>query len=275
MRSRPAREAKNGWPMDSNASRSFGSTRNTSSGTASPVVPSTATSKQNDRRRMSNDRAVDRALILTRRRASSPRAAPGRARGPARRSPREPAPAGSHEHHQTRRQDDRMQWPAHLPAERGPGCGRGRVEVIGWTDEAPLAKPHAVGDGMAVTETGEVACSRPSSHPSRRTSPRRRGAGRPRRTSSRGPRCHRSQRPRSRSRRALPDSHAARGTRGSRRRLRRRPAGDRAGTPAQSRAHRRRGRCETRRSGARSALSRRRRRYRSDLEDERAAARRR
>jgi hypothetical protein len=49
--------------MDSNASRSSGPTRNTSSGTGLPVESSRATSKQNDLRRMSNDRAVDLALV--------------------------------------------------------------------------------------------------------------------------------------------------------------------------------------------------------------------
>jgi hypothetical protein len=49
--------------MDSNASRSSGSTRNTSSGTGSPVGPSRATSKQNDPRRMSNDCALDLDLV--------------------------------------------------------------------------------------------------------------------------------------------------------------------------------------------------------------------
>ena len=63
MRSRPAREAKNGWPMDSSASRSSGSARNTSSGTGLPVGSSRATSKQNDLRRMSNECAVDLALV--------------------------------------------------------------------------------------------------------------------------------------------------------------------------------------------------------------------
>ena len=63
MRSRPAREAKNGWPMNSNASRSSGWARNTSSGTGLPVESSQATSKQNDLRRMSNECAVDLVLV--------------------------------------------------------------------------------------------------------------------------------------------------------------------------------------------------------------------
>ncbi len=49
--------------LDSNASSSSGSARNTSRGTGLPVESSTATSKQNDRRWMSNDRAVDLALV--------------------------------------------------------------------------------------------------------------------------------------------------------------------------------------------------------------------
>jgi hypothetical protein len=40
--------------------------RNTSSGTAFPVEPARATSKQNDRRRMSYDHAVDLALLRDR-----------------------------------------------------------------------------------------------------------------------------------------------------------------------------------------------------------------
>ena len=48
---------------DNNTSRSPGSTRNTSSGRGLPVGFSTATSKQNDLRRMSNECAVDLALV--------------------------------------------------------------------------------------------------------------------------------------------------------------------------------------------------------------------
>ncbi len=55
--------AKNGWPIDSSASRSSGSARSTSSGTGLPAGPSRATSKQNDLRRMSNECAVDLALV--------------------------------------------------------------------------------------------------------------------------------------------------------------------------------------------------------------------
>ena len=55
MRSGPAREAKNGWPVDSNASQSSGPTRSTSSGTGLPAGSSHATSKQKDLPRMSND----------------------------------------------------------------------------------------------------------------------------------------------------------------------------------------------------------------------------
>jgi hypothetical protein len=43
-----------------------------------------------------------------------------------------------------------------LPAERGPGCGCGGAEVLGWFDEAPLVECRAVGEGAPVAETGEV-----------------------------------------------------------------------------------------------------------------------
>ena len=49
-----------------------------------------------------------------------------------------------------------------LPAERGSGCSCGGAEVLGRTDEAPLAEPHAVGDGAPVAEAGEV--ERPDIH---------------------------------------------------------------------------------------------------------------
>jgi hypothetical protein len=49
--------------MDSNASRSSDSARNTSIGMGLPLGFSTATSKQNDLRRMSNEYAVDLVLV--------------------------------------------------------------------------------------------------------------------------------------------------------------------------------------------------------------------
>lgn len=52
-----------GEPMDSSASLSSGSARNTGSGTDVPAGPSRATSKQNDLRRMSKDHTVDLALV--------------------------------------------------------------------------------------------------------------------------------------------------------------------------------------------------------------------
>jgi hypothetical protein len=59
MRSGPAREAKNGWPIDSGTSRSSVAARKTSSGMGPSVRPSRATRRQNDLRRISNERAVD------------------------------------------------------------------------------------------------------------------------------------------------------------------------------------------------------------------------
>ena len=59
MRPWPAREGKNGWPVDSHALRSSGLARNTMSGTSLSAASCHATSKQNDLRRMSYDRAVD------------------------------------------------------------------------------------------------------------------------------------------------------------------------------------------------------------------------
>src|ERR1700733_350816 len=49
-----------------------------------------------------------------------------------------------------------------LPAERGPGRGRGGAVVLRWFDEAPLAGGPAVGEGAPVAETGEV--ERPDVH---------------------------------------------------------------------------------------------------------------
>ena len=43
-----------------------------------------------------------------------------------------------------------------LPAERGSGCGGSLAEVLGGTDEPPLAKPLAVVDGTSVAEADEV-----------------------------------------------------------------------------------------------------------------------
>ena len=82
MRSGPARRGtKNGWPMDSNASRWSGSARNRSKGRDLPLDDSMATSRQKDLRRMSNDCAVDLVLVRANGRCgSSPRAAPGTAR---------------------------------------------------------------------------------------------------------------------------------------------------------------------------------------------------
>jgi hypothetical protein len=49
-----------------------------------------------------------------------------------------------------------------LPAERGPGRGRGGAEVLGWFDEAPFVECLAVGDGAPVPGTGEA--ERPDIH---------------------------------------------------------------------------------------------------------------
>ena len=49
-----------------------------------------------------------------------------------------------------------------LPAERGSGRGRGLAEVLGWTDEPPLAELHAIVDGTSVAEADEV--ERPDVH---------------------------------------------------------------------------------------------------------------
>ncbi len=91
-------------------SMAFESARNTSCATDSPFAPSSAMSKQNDRRRMSNECAVD--LAVTREASTT---------------------------------DD-------LPAERGSGCGRGLAQVLGRTNEAPVAELHAVVDGTSVAK---------------------------------------------------------------------------------------------------------------------------
>src|SRR5271169_2048965 len=157
MRSRPAREAKNGWPLDSNASRSSGSARNTSSGTGLPVGPSRAISKQNDLRRMSNDSAQPSIRILTSgsarhsvrtRSTMSSGISTGALTRDIGRAAGEPPSFRRHT-------DD-------LPAERGSGCGCGGAEVLGWFDEAPLVECRAVGEGASVAETGEV--ERPDVH---------------------------------------------------------------------------------------------------------------
>jgi hypothetical protein len=63
-RSREARRGrKDGWPTDSNTWRSSGSARNTSRGTDVPEGDAIATSRQNDRLRMSNECAVDLVLV--------------------------------------------------------------------------------------------------------------------------------------------------------------------------------------------------------------------
>src|ERR1700728_3140054 len=143
--------------MDSNASRSSGSARNTSSGTGLPVGPSRATSKQNDLRRMSNDCAQPSTRTVT----------SGSARHSVR--TRSTMSCGTSTGALTRdiwRAADEppsFRCPTDdLPAERGSGCGRGGAEVLGRMDEPPLAEPDAVGDGASVAETGEV--ERPDVH---------------------------------------------------------------------------------------------------------------
>src|ERR1017187_5502926 len=157
MRSRPAREAKNGRPMDSNASRSSGSARNTSSGTGLPAGPSRAISKQNDLRRMSNDCAQPSTRTVT--------------SGSARHSVRTRSTmssgtsTGALTRDIWRAADEPPSFPCRtddLPAERGPGCGCGGAEVLGWFDEPPLVECQAVGEGVSVAETGEV--ERPDVH---------------------------------------------------------------------------------------------------------------
>src|SRR5580704_16328910 len=157
MRSWPAREAKNGRPADSNASRSSGAARNTSSGTGWPAEPSRATSKQNDLRRMSNDCAQPstrtvtsgsaRHSVRTRSTMSSGTSTGALTRDIGRAADEPPSFRC--------RTDD-------LPAERGSGCGCGGAEVPGWFDEAPLVECRAVGEGASVAETGEV--ERPDVH---------------------------------------------------------------------------------------------------------------
>src|SRR5580692_10193298 len=126
MRSRPAREAKNGRPWESNAARSSGLARNTSSGTALPFEPSRATSKQNDLRRMSYDHAVD--LCLT----SEPSTRTVTS-GSARQSMRIRSTISSGTSTGALTRDD-------LPAERGSDRSCGGAEVLGWFDEAPLVE---------------------------------------------------------------------------------------------------------------------------------------
>src|ERR1022692_1234641 len=157
MRSRPAREAKKGRPVGSNASRSSGSARNTSSGTGLPAGPARAISKQNDLRRMPDDCAQPSARTVT--------------SGSARHSVRTRSTMSSGTSAGALTRDI---WRADgeppsfrfrtggLPAERGPGCGCGGAEVPGWFDEAPLVECPAVGEGAPVAETGEV--ERPDVH---------------------------------------------------------------------------------------------------------------
>src|ERR1700691_794773 len=139
--------------MDSNASRSSGPARNTSSGTGLPVESSRATSKQNDLRRMSNDRAVDLALVSepsTRTVTSGSASHSARIRSTMSSGTSTGAPPSS-----PGRTD-------HLPAERRSDRGCGGAEVLGWLDEAPLVECRAVGEGASVAETGEV--ERPDVH---------------------------------------------------------------------------------------------------------------
>src|ERR1700678_2848428 len=139
--------------MDSNASRSSGPTRNTSSGTGLPVESSHATSRQNDLRRMSNDRAVDLALVSE---PSTRIVTSGSARHSARicSTMSSGTSTGAPPSFPCRTDD--------LPAERRSDCGRGGAEVLGWLDEAPLVECGTVGEGASVAETGEV--ERPDVH---------------------------------------------------------------------------------------------------------------
>src|ERR1700683_3941473 len=134
--------------MASNASRSSGSARSTSSGTGWPVEPSRATSKQNDLRRMSYDHAVDLCLTSE---PSTRTVTSGSARQSVR--IRSTMPSGTSTGALTR--DD-------LPAERGSDCRRGGAEVPGGFEEAPLVEYGAVVKGASVAETGEV--ERPDVH---------------------------------------------------------------------------------------------------------------
>src|ERR1700733_11709936 len=164
MRSRPARGAKNGWPMDNSASRSPGPARNTSSGTGLPVGPSRATSKQNDLRRMSNECAVDLVLVSE---PSTGTVTSGSARQSARtRSQMSSGTSiGSLARALRRAADGPPSFRCRiddLPAERGSDRGCGGAGVLGGVDEAPLAERAAAGAGAPVAETGEV--ERPDVH---------------------------------------------------------------------------------------------------------------
>src|ERR1700761_672992 len=154
MRSPPAREAKYGWPADSSASRSPRRARSTRSGTAWPVEPSVATSRQNDLRRMSNEYAVDLCLMSE----SSTRTVTS---GSARQSVRTRSRMSSGI--STGGESRSLSWPTDdLSAERGSGGHGGGGEVLAGPDEAPLAELHALGDGAPVAEADEV--ERPEVH---------------------------------------------------------------------------------------------------------------
>src|SRR3984957_18682909 len=164
MRSRPAREAKNGWPMDSSSLRSSGPARNTSSGTGLPAGPSHATSKQNDLRRMSNECAVDLVLVSE---PSTRTVTSGSARHSVRTRSRMSSGTsmGALARALWRAAGGLPSFPCRtddLPAERGPDCGCGACVVLGRFDEAPLAERAAAGEGAPVAETGEV--ERPDVH---------------------------------------------------------------------------------------------------------------
>src|SRR6201996_1225235 len=150
MRSPPARAAKYGCPAASSASRSPARARSTSSGTARPVEPSVATSRQNDLRRMSNEYAADLFLINE---SSTRTVTSGSTRQSVRTRSRMSSGSST----------GSLSWPTGgLPAERGPGRrGRGG-EVVTGPDETPLAELHSLGDGPPVAEADEV--ERPDVH---------------------------------------------------------------------------------------------------------------
>src|ERR1700733_15270928 len=164
MRSRPALEAKNGWPVHSSSPRSSGSARNTSRGTGLPVGPSHATSKQNDLRRTSNECAVDLVLVSE---SSTRTVTSGSARHSVRtRSKMSSGTSmGALARALRRAAGEPPSFPCRtddIPAERGPVCGCGGARVPGWFDEAPPVERAGAGEGASVAETGEV--ERPDVH---------------------------------------------------------------------------------------------------------------